>query len=852
MLIVVLIVAAVALAAAVLKVKVGKDNTRLLESHLPIWKVEDDYIISKAGDITIAYELTLPEIFCMSNEEYEALHQLWAKAIKLLPAQTIIHRQDWYIKANYQGDFAKHADDFLMLGSERSFHERPFMEHTCYLYITKTAPERRLASSAFHNLLKRRLVPVESVNAEMLQKLSDAAGQVEKLLSSTGQLALRRMTADELCGTTDKAGLIERYCFLQQTDTPAVVDLQFKPELKIGNHYCQLYSLAEVESMPSMVGPRVNYDKYCTDRTKFSIGFATPVGLLLPHNHIYNQFIYIGDGQKTIKNLEAKRLRLQSLSAYSRQNLVARDAVNDFLNEAISEQRQPVKVHYNILSWTDNRDELKELRNQVSTALVQMEAVPKLETRGAGQLFWSAIPGNAAEMPSNELFDTFAEQATCLFQMDTAYRSSTSPFGIRLGDRLSGVPLHVDISDEVMQSGVCTNRNKLVVGPSGTGKSLLLNGILYGYWVQGSHIVVIDVGHSYRGLCTLVGGYYFTYDEKAPLQFNPFYLSEGDFMDTEKKESIKTLLLALWKKEDETFTRAEYVALSNALTLYFEHLDRNPSIFPCFNTFYEFVQDEYVQVLQKEKVQDKHFDVHNFLYVLRPYYKDGEFSFLLNATKNLDVLHQRFVVFELDNIAGHAALFPIVTLIIMELFISKLRKLKGVRKVIVIEEAWKAISKGSMAEFLRYLYKTVRKHFGEAITATQEVDDLIGSPIVKDAIVGNADCKILLDMRKFMNKFDGLQQALGLSAKAKTLLLSLNKANERGRRYREIFIDLGGQIMKVYRYEPSPQEYYCFTTEEKEKVLVQQYVAKNGGDMAMGIRALLADMKEKEKTTRKP
>ncbi len=214
----------------------------------------------------------------------------------------------------------------------------------------------------------------------------------------------------------------------------------------------------------------------------------------------------------------------------------------------------------------------------------------------------------------------------------------------------------------------------------------------------------------------------------------------------------------------------------------------------------------------------------------------------MNATENLDILQQRFIVFELDNIKDHQILFPAVTLIIMELFVSKMRKLKGVRKVITIEEAWKAIAKAGMAEFMKYLYKTVRKFFGIAITVTQEIDDVISSSVVKEAIINNADCKILLDMRKFQNKFDQIQAMLGLSDKGKTLLLSVNIANDRSRKYRELYIDLAGQLMKVYAYEPSPQEYFAYTTQEKEKVKVMQHAEKFDGDIEKGITALVNEI----------
>ncbi len=365
---------------------------------------------------------------------------------------------------------------------------------------------------------------------------------------------------------------------------------------------------------------------------------------------------------------------------------------------------------------------------------------------------------------------------------------------------------------------------------------MTVNHMLRTLYDQGAHCVTVDIGGSYKGLCELVKGYYFTYEENNPIKFNPFYLSEGTTLDTEKKESLKSLLVALWKQDNENFNRSEYVALSNALQGYYLHLAANPDIFPCFDSFYEYLEKIYTLELKAFNIKDRDFDVNNFLYVLRPFYRGGEFDYLLNATTQLDAFNQQFVVFELDNVKDHPILFPVITLIIMELFISKMRKLKGVRKVLTIDEAWKAIAKSGMAEFLKYAFKTIRKFNGIPIVITQELDDLVSSPIIKDAIINNADIKILMDMRKFQNKFDKLQEVLGMSDKGKNILLSVNKDN------REIYIDIGGQLMKVYKNELCPEEYYCYTTEGKERVLVLDYAEKYGS-MEKGIEMLLKDRK---------
>ncbi len=816
---------------------------RKLENIVPIKGVEHDCILSKMGDITVAFEATLPEIFTLSDQEYEAFHQVWIKAIKVLPRHSVFHKQDWFVDSKYEPDFIKDDNSFLSRSSDRFFNERPFLDHHCYIMLTKKTANRKASSSLFSTLLRNSIVPEETIKPQMVQDFLDSCGQFKRILEDSGFIQLRRLTDDELQSQEGKAGLIERYCFLSESNDELLIkDITFDEGVRVGNQHCQLYTLADASELPALCGSRINYDKYSTDKTKFSIGFASTLGQLLPCSHIYNQYVFIEDAQKTISKLESKRLRLQSLSAYSRENAISRDATNDFLNEAVSQQRLPIKAHFNILVWTDDKEKLKDVKNLVSSALAQMDAVPKQELSGAPQIHWAGIPGNAADFPMNDTFDTFAEQATCFFNLETNYRSSLSPVGIRLGDRLTGKPVHVDISDEPVKKGICTNRNKFILGPSGSGKSFFTNHMVRSYYEQGTHVVLVDVGHSYKGLCDMVNGYYFTYSEKEPIRFNPFYIGERDLLDTEKKESIKTLLLALWKKDNETFGRSEYVALSNALQLYYEHLAKNENVFPGFNSFYEFLQNEFVGVLEQDKVKEKDFDVTNFLYVLRPYYKGGEFDYLLNATENLDLLQQRFIVFELDNIKDHPILFPVVTLIIMEVFISKMRKLKGIRKMILIEEAWKAIAKEGMAEYIKYLFKTVRKFFGEAIVVTQEVEDIISSTVVKQAIINNSDCKILLDQSKYQNKFDQIQELLGLTEKEKALVLSVNKANDPTKKYKEVFISLGGILSRVYRTEVSLEEYLAYTTEETEKVKMMQY-AKKYGSIQKGISVLAAEMR---------
>lgn len=824
----------------------GTLKTSTLESKFPLLRVENNCIISKFADITAAYRVTLPELFTLTAEEYEALHGAWLKALKVLPDYTVVHKQDFFIEERYTAPEEGSERSFLARSYERHFNERPYLRHTCYLFVTKTTPERMRQTSASSVLCRGFIVPREMRDTDAVTRFLEAAEQMERILNDSGLVHVERLTETEIVGTADDAGLLARYFALSDERSPVVnEDIRLDPGvMRIGDKFLTMHTLSDLDMLPQSVATDFRYERLSTDRSDCRLSFAAPVGLLLSCNHVYNQVIFLDDHDETLKRLEASARNMNSLAGYSRSNAINREWIEMYLNEAHSQGLRSVRCHCNVMAWAESEAELKRIRNDVGSQLALMGCTPHHNTVDVPVLFWAAIPGNEADFPAEESFYTFLDQALCLFNEETNYRSSLSPFGIKMSDRLSGIPLHLDISDLPMKRGVITNRNKFILGPSGSGKSYLTNHLVRQYWEQGSHILLVDTGNSYQGLCSLIhaktkgrDGVYFTYTEEAPIAFNPFYVEDGVY-DVEKRESLKTLLLTLWKRESEEPTRSEEVALSNAVNLYLSKLRADRSIVPSFDTFYEFVETDYRRLLEQKRVREKDFDLENFLNVLEPYYKGGEYDYLLNSDKQLDLLDKRFIVFELDNISSNRTLLPVVTLIIMETFISKMRRLKGVRKMILIEECWKALTSANMSAYIRYLFKTVRKYFGEAVVVTQEVDDIISSPIVKESIINNADCKILLDQRKYLSKFDGIQRLLGLTDKERAQILSINLSNDPKRRYKEVWIGLGGIQSAVYATETSVEEYLTYTTEESEKMQVMELAGKLGGDIEAAIRQL--------------
>lgn len=825
--------------------------------NFPIYAIENDFIISKTAEITAAYRVILPEIFTITDIEYEMMHSAWLKAFKVLPDYSIIHKQDWITADKYEVQLSTEEKGFLSRSFDNHFNERSYMNHTCYLFVTKTRKGRHRVESINSMLLSGHIVSTEAVDEKVLNEFSDAISQMEQIINDSGLIRIERLTADEISGTKTQSGIIEKYLCLNQADGKMPLeDIVFNDgNVTVGDKHLCLYTLSSSENLPLEVATDMRYEPFSTDVSNCSLSFAAPLGILLNRDHIYNQYIFIDNSDSNLRELESLSKKMHSLSLVSSQNAINENHINDYIANAMEHKLMSIRSHINVMAWSEDIQQFSTIKNEIGSALSSMgcEKVRR-NTVDCPVLFWASMPGNEGDFPREESYLTFLENALCLYSGETNYQDSLSPFGIKMADRLSGRPVHVDLSEIWMKKGVMTNRNKFVLGPSGSGKSFYMNHMLRQYYEQNAHIILVDMGNSYQALCNLIhsktkgkDGIYFTYTENDPIAFNPFYTDDGVY-DIEKRDSLKTLILSLWKREGGKLEPSEDVAVENAVSQYIKKI-QSGKVQPSFNTFYEFVQDEFdvapslKKLMEEQKVEVKDlFDIVNFLHVLSPFYKGGTYDYLLNSDKDLDLLSKRFIVFEIDKIKDNKVLFPVVTLVIMEAYVNKMRRLTGCRKVLVLEEAWKAIAKEGMAEYVKYLYKTVRKYFGEITVVTQEMDDIISSAIVKDSIIANADCKILLDQSKNIRKFDRIQEILGLTDKNKEQILTINRNFQKGRgKYKEVWFGFGSTHSAVYATEVSEEENMCYTTEESEKLEVQQRTEKLGGNMEMAIRQLAAE-----------
>lgn len=824
-----------------------------IERMLPLLAYENDILVSKTGDMTALFEVELPEIFSSGMSDFDNLHQMWVRAMQSLPDDTIVHKQDVFVEKRFKSPDSE-GRTFLSAASDRHFDGRRFLDHKCYLYITQ-CPHKNMRTKASGSPLNiKGYLPAEGKEVTAENDFEASVAAFIGILSENGVVA-RRLTEQEVIGDETRFGVIENYLGLTYEKKSVLQDMSVDGDyFKIGDNYVSMFAISDVDALPMKVYTYARHNKFSSDNLTFAVGYPSSLCLALGFSHIYNQLFFIENTKDNLREVEVSITRQRAFSAVSRENAVNMEFNEAFLDDISRKGQRTVRCSFNLISWNKYLPDLLRNNNVIAARLANMDITATRTLQLTPQMFWGCIPGAASLYPCEMTFLTAMEQGCCFINNETNYHTSRSGFGIRMCDRISGIPINVDISDEPLkEKHWIDNRNKFILGPSGSGKSFFTNHMVRQYWEQGTHVVIVDVGDSYLGLCKQIqqetggrDGVYYTYKEDAPIRFNPFYVADGVYT-TEKREQLSNLVFVLWKGE-HGYSKTEETHVSTAINTYIDKHVLTGKVIPSFNTFYEFLTDEsegFKAYVSAQRIRLDNFDVDDLIQVLRPYYKGGQYDYLLNATENLNMLDKRFIVFEIDNIKDHPTLFPVVTLVLMDTFLSKMRhpSIASERKMILIEEAWKAISRQGTAEFIKYLYKTVRKHFGEAIVVTQEVDDIVSNPIVKEAIISNADCKILLDQRKYQNKFEIVQTVLALTDKEKAIALSVNKDihHTPGRApYKEVFITLNGNHSAVYAVEVSREEYLTYTTEKREKERLYAY-ERRLGSMERAIKEYISE-----------
>ena len=514
--------------------------------------------------------------------------------------------------------------------------------------------------------------------------------------------------------------------------------------------------------------------------------------------------------------------------------------------------------------------DLQKCTNHLENAFGRMGIHISKRAYNQLELFVGSFPGNCYTL--NEEYDRFltlSDAAMCLMYKERVLHSEETPLKIYYTDR-QGVPVAIDITGKEGKNKLTDNSNFFCLGPSGSGKSFHINSVVRQLHEQGTDVVMVDTGNSYEGLCEYLGGKYISYTEERPITMNPFRINREEY-NIEKIDFLKNLILMIWKGADSQIPEIEfriveqiiidyYDAYFNGFTRYTDEQRevllknlfaaasrKNPNKPPRevdemvrkqievlearraalkvselnFNSFFDYSFDRLEQICTENDITTISYSTYSTM--LQPFYKGGAYEKILNENVDSALFDETFIVFEVDAIKENKKLFPIVTLIIMDVFLQKMR-IKKNRKVLVIEEAWKAIASPLMAEYIKFMYKTARKFWASVGVVTQEIQDIIGSEIVKEAIINNSDVVMLLDQSKFKERFDEIRKILGLTEVDCKKIFTINRLeNKEGRSFfREVFIRRG-TTSGVYGVEEPHECYMTYTTERAEKEALKLY-----------------------------
>ncbi|MGB3585052.1 MAG: TraG family conjugative transposon ATPase [Tunicatimonas sp.] len=812
-----------------------------LDEVFPIYAIERNIIVNKNGDLTIPYVLTLPEFCTLGRSDYLRIHNTFVRSLDTLPVGMVLHKQDWFIRHPYQPAADQRVSPLVHNTLERHFTGRMCTEHRCLIFITRTVPMALKRKSNQTSLLSRRLVPQEITTQKYADRLEEDAAQFVANLEATSLLKLQRLREEQIDYQHTTDSLYQNYFSLSFHDD-AVTDIELRPSLRVNGNYCGVVAVSETHQLPGQISPLTNINKYRNNKHVVASSTAGQMGMLLPFDHVYNQVYVRVDHDKLLNEIEQQANYMSSFSKASMQNETNMRLKRSFLEKVKETGERVIKTHCNVLTWHPNEETMLANRSLVKSAFTTVGFSPRLAVNDAAVLYWSSIPGNAGELGKDNLATCFTESAGCLSCWEGGYQNKTfGTHGVKLTDRL-GIPRMVDIFVEPYDRKIIDNRNALVVGPSGSGKSVMMNFIQYYLYTQQTQIIVVDTGNSYKRLCDLIGGVYINFDEDKPMRFNPFYWRDGKLdaaQETDAKRNIVDLLIALWKKEEEPVTKSEDVGIESMVYGFYRYLEEQDQyIYPCFDRFFDYFTDVFVAQSERENVREQDIDLKNFAFVMRRFYKDNHFGFLLNAGPNDIINHLMdapFIVFEMDNIKDNPTLHTVATMAVMNLYIRKLfRGGEAIFNMLVVEEAWRLVREPRFAKFMKWTSKTVRKHHGSLVTVAQEPENL-ESEIVKEAIVVNSAIKILMDFSQYRNKTEQVQQTLNLSDEEVELLMSVNQGRDPNRNYKESLISWNGHA-KVYGVELSGEAYAAFTT-TKDEVTEIEKLSKRTGSYEEAIKA---------------
>lgn len=784
------------------------------------------------ANLTKCFRLKLPVIFNLGEDEFEELIEKFRSFLELLGGNTLVHKQDFFFRDYYSlnpNDFKSEASaEFINRSYQRHFNERAYQYCESYLYITKINTGAAAKS----------LVSKEFAKTDEDVFLSNILSSAEILKPYMELSALDAQDLEELDSP------IYKFCNFSNARIDEFKDIDFSGnKIYVGSKEIKIYTIQDLHQFP------VSNVSYCKEVNGLPVSNMFYFGYPLDVPHINNHYIFIPDQDEFKMMLDS---RYKSHNSYNVKN-----ANSDSLSDILTFKQKMndlalmgVYYHFNTFCFDDNPDVIDK---KINVAFAESGFKKKENSINRKDLFWSAFPSNGSVLVQEK------DRLMCMLtDLEAATFSSfeknnddgiSGVKGVRLCDRIYGIPFEVDIFDQPKKKGIINNQNTICVAGSGGGKSFSTNLIFLEQYRQGDHIFIIDASFSYKLQCAMHGGVYLTFDAENKITFNPFYLNwlkdprskeifnlhrdmsnsfvsmHSDYLE-DKISVISGLITTMTKNENEDSSRFEETVYRKLIFNYFRDRCLNNKVDQMkFDDFYEFIKSDLPKALEENGIEKEDFNGRKFLMMLEPFTSGQSLGYLLNSMdekiKNLDA--QRFIVIDVSKIRDNKILFSVVSILAMDLYNQKVAKLPiGVKKIFCVDEAWQSISSPEMATFMKAQVKVIRKYGGLTFFISQELDDFISSEIIRDSIINNSAIKIFADMGEFKNKFEPIKKALAISDNNEKKIKSLNQNRRAGAFYKEICI-CWGQYAQVYAVETPLELKAIFETDpdEVQKILPQ-------------------------------
>ena len=691
-------------------------------------------LYTKSGEYSAVLRMENPvQKYSANIDSYYEFSHLFTAIAQTLGEGYAIHKQDIISRKEFKNeDGDKH--EFLSESYFRYFKGRVYTDSATYITITQESKKSRLLS--FDNKKWRDfLVKIRKVQ----DQLKDAG------------IAAHFLNKEEASEYVDR--------FFAMNFKDKIVSMSnFKVDeesIDMGDKRCKVYSLVDVDcaNLPSAIRPFTNIEVNNT---------SMPVDLMSLVDNIpgaevvvYNQIVYMPNQKRELALLDKKKNRHASMPNPS--NQMAVEDIKRVQEVVARENKQLVYTHYNFVVGVSPDTDLQKCTNHLENSFGRMGIHISKRAYNQLELFVNSFPGNCYGMSDEyDRFLTLGDAASCLMYKEKIQHSEDTPLKVYYTDR-QGVPVAIDITGKEGRNKLTDNSNFFCLGPSGSGKSFHMNSVVRQLWEQNTDVVMVDTGNSYEGLCEYVGGKYISYTEEKPITMNHFSINRAE-LNVEKTGFLKNLVLLIWKGSQGTVTKTEDRLIDQVITEYYdtyfngftgftpplredlrksliiddrnrshqnpdeteaqreERLERTINQIEqrrkelkveslSFNTFYEFSVQRIPDICSENSIGG--IDISTYRYMMKDFYRGGNHDKTLNENMDSSLFDETFIVFEIDAIKDDPLLFPIVTLIIMDVFLQKMR-IKKNRKVLVIEEAWKAIASPLMAEYIKYLCAPVK------------------------------------------------------------------------------------------------------------------------------------------------